>query len=304
MRDMFDRVTSHRVVGASGAVLGRLGLAVLMTAALLLGGCVGGGAQILLLRSDPALKLEQLEHERVAILPALASSPLLDATELAPMRQQLASHVAQVRPTVHLADAERVDGALGDHPQLAPVLQRFARTLSIDREELGEISEATNARYAVFVVFDEYSFGWGDRPVPVYRNAPEDVTVSSAGPWDDVMEPASLGRLPPPALGFFRGAHGGGFHGGGRGRVSLGIQRVLSSGGTGIPRADAPQYTGNARLAGTVSIFDVAEGRAVWVGAAMVTQSVEPTDGRAAKPPPPAELTPIFFKALVGHWPS
>ncbi len=297
---MNDRVILHLVEGAYGAVLGRLGLGVLMTAGLFLSGC--GGARLLLLRADPSLQLNQLQREGVAILPAVASTPLMDARELAPVRQQLASHLAKLRPTIAIADEARVDAALRDRPQLARVLQRFARTLSVDHEELGEICEATGARYAVFVVFDEYSFNWRDLPAPQYQSAPEDVTVSAADRGDEAIEPASPGRVLPGALGF-GGVH---VHIQTHGRVGLGIRWVPGAGMSG--GAPLESSNANARLVGTLSIVDAVEGKAVWVGAAMVNQSVKAAyvEGRrrVAIPPEPAKLTPTFFDALVGRWPS
>jgi hypothetical protein len=294
------------------------GLALLMMAALLLGGCVPAGAhaQILIVRPDPSLGLKQLQQERVAILPALASTPLMDARALAPVRAQLASHLAVVRPTIALANAGDTD-TLGERPDLAPALESFARTQAIAREDLAAIGAATGARYAVFVVFDEYSFIWGDLPAPEYRDAPEASTTSAADPWDDAVEPAFFRRPPTPALAFWGGGHVHvhvQVHVGSGGRVGLGIWRVPGPPPPtvvtyGDPRRQdtvslPPRRDGkaSARLVGTLSIFDAVEGRAVWVGAAMVNQTVESLG--MAGPPEPAKLTPAFFEALVGRWPS
>jgi hypothetical protein len=70
-----------------------------------------------------------------------------------------------------------------------------------------------------------------------------------------------------------------------------------------------------ARLTGTISVFNAVDGRPVWVGAAMVNESIEESAQVSAKgvrlgdvpaptPPEPARLTPRFFQALVSRWPS
>jgi hypothetical protein len=92
----------------------------LLPAAFFLVGCLPSGG--LHLEADPALKLRKIEQGRVALLPVLASTPLMDANDLAPARAQLMSQVARSRPTVGLVEPARVNGALGERPQLAPAL--------------------------------------------------------------------------------------------------------------------------------------------------------------------------------------
>ncbi len=270
MHTMKPRYTSAHTLGDH---LGWLVIPAISSTALLVG-CVPAGVQILHLETDPALKVEQLEKERVAILPALASTPMMDARALAPLREQLASQLVSHRPSIALVDKARMDGALHDHPQIAPSLDRFARTHALSFEHLHQLGTATGARFIVITVFSEYSFGWGGRPAPKYSG-------DHAG------------------LAFALG-----------GMVGLGIFYAV-----GETRTATLRSTAEARLVGSISIFDTKVDRNVWIGVAMVSQEVETShevpasnartsDVPIANPPEVTQLTPLFLEALVDRWPS
>jgi hypothetical protein len=162
------------------------------------------------------------------------------------------------------------------------VLKRFAQTLAISREDLRELGTAIGARYLMFVVFDEYSFGWGEHAVPVYTAA------GRASQAADAMAKSPGGGL-----------------------VQLGVSVLIKS---AAPNAREAEIKGkaSARLAGTLSIFDAADGHALWVGAAMVDEQVEESknvdiasrETITPKAPEPARLTPRFFDALIDRLPG
>lgn len=52
-------------------------------------GCLPSGVRILHLHADPELTLRDLEKDGVTILPALASSPLMEADDLLRARNDL-----------------------------------------------------------------------------------------------------------------------------------------------------------------------------------------------------------------------
>jgi hypothetical protein len=263
---------------------------ILLLSALVLLGC-GPTAEVLYQHSDPALTLKHLEQGRVAVLPALSTTPLMDADALKLVRGQLASGMSRARPTITQMEEARIRSSLRERPQLIPALQRYARTLAISREDLQQIGASTGARYVVFAVFDEFSFGWGEPAVIEYRK-----------------------QADPTAAVAIASAVGGQM-------VAAGLLLMAASDPS---RRLRPQPTtaevtgaGYAQVAGTVSVFDALDGRTVWVGAAAVRDSVEETarvtlDGRtlssadvpAPEPPDMATLSSRFFDKLLDLWPN
>src|SRR5690349_3309161 len=102
---------------------------------------------------------------------------MMDADALAQVRGQLASGISRARSTITQMERARIDTSLRERPPLKRALQRYARTLAISREKLQQLGAATGAQYVVFVVFDEFSFGWGEPAVIEYqKQAPADPT--------------------------------------------------------------------------------------------------------------------------------
>jgi hypothetical protein len=263
---------------------------ILLLSALVLLGC-GPTVEILHQHSDPAFTLKHLEEGRVAVLPALTTSPLMDADALARVRWQLVSSMSSARPTITQMAEARVYSSLRERPQLQPALQRYARTLAISREDLQQIGASTGARYVVFAVFDEFSFGWGEPAAIEYQK-----------------------QADPTAQGLANVAAGGSM-------VAAGLLIMAASDPSRRlrPQPTTADVTGTAyaQVAGTLSVFDALDGRAVWVGAAAVRDEVTETakvtlDGRklssadvpAPEPPDMATLSSYFFDELLDLWPE
>ncbi len=281
-------------------------LFLLAASALVLMGC-GPSAEVLHLHSDPALTLKHIEKGRVAVLPALSTTPLMDAEALARVRGQLAGGISRVRPTITQTEEARIDSSLRERPQLKPALQRYAGTLAISREDLQQIGAATGARYVVFTVFNEFSFGWGEPPVIEYRKQdPTGLAEKLAKLADAVANPGVPVSLPVAAAGSM---------------VAAGLLIMADSDPSRRlqPQPTMARVTGRAyaQIAGTLSVFDALDGRAVWVGAAAVKDSVEESasvelNGRklssadvpAPEPPALAMLSSRFFDVLLNLWPQ
>jgi hypothetical protein len=218
---------------------------ILILSALVLLGCMPG-VKVLYQHSDPALTLEHLEQGRVAVLPALSSTPLMDAEALAQVRSQLASGMSRARPTITQMEEARIHSSLRERPRLETALQRYSRTLAISREDLQQIGASMVAAGLLLAADSD----------PSRRLRPQPTT-----------------------------AH---------------VTSMV-----------------HAQVAGTLSVFDALDGRAVWVGAAAVRSRKWETakvtlDGRqlssadvpAPEPPAMTTLSSRFFDALLGLWPK
>lgn len=249
---------------------------ILGSATLLLAGCSSLFSEsaykplsvdVLHLESDPALRGGQIEQERVAILPAMASTPMIEATELAAVREQLAERLAKSRPRLGLVEGARVDGALRDHPELKPALQKFTRTLAMSREDLTALSGAVGARYVVFVVFDEYSFGWGSREIRYYPG----LIALGLAKSSKYVTPVAVDK---------------------RGVADTRLVGTLS-----IFNASE----GRPVWIGAAMVRQISQESTAFQG---VPGAERPTGIGTPKPPEPTKLSPHFFEALVDLWPS
>ncbi len=126
-----------------------------------LAGCSPVTAQVLHLHADPTFTRKQLAEGRVAILPAMSSSPL--AHEKDDVAEQLQRHLAKARPGIGLVPQARVGLALS--PDVGLSLKRYLTTRDMSGEDLQRLGASVGARFVVLVVFDEYSFGPSSRPV-------------------------------------------------------------------------------------------------------------------------------------------
>lgn len=134
-----------------------------------LAGCASGPqADLLHLAKDPSFKAADLQHTKTALLPVQASTPMIEAEELATMRDQLEAQWTRDRPSFALMERAKVDRALSEHPESLTLLQRYARSLKMSDDELRSLAQITSCRFVVIVVMDEYSYSSKQTPVRVY----------------------------------------------------------------------------------------------------------------------------------------